>query len=376
MVVVWQVVAVHDENVSLNSFKMAKRRVNPEIFRSGITKTWPQSVKLLNYAQNFRIINVHQKFLQNYWLNKDVRKSLFLYSDYQRKILKTNPRAFAVVLNIVKKTIQLRRRVLLQTLFVGGFRDMLTKRNSGDQSGLFTPLSYWYRKNKKLKFQLHHRHSRSDSYLLTHERQQIAMQMFYGTESLSRQGVFPMYNNVLRVQDTLESVKGSTSLRRYQFNVAAIRPPRWTMYISLKKHSFKRSVGYITAQPKFRPTNHYYIVLLTQLNLALHWRSSHLFAEVLKNVLEQRRRVLGFLRIIHEVLNRLHLNRYQISYISILVTGSFGKLSRSRSLRLGRLEQNMERSVSSLSNPISYTDTQIWTIRGALGLRVWFFWEK
>lgn len=34
---------------------MAKKRINPEIFRAGIVTTWPAQVKLLNYANQLHL---------------------------------------------------------------------------------------------------------------------------------------------------------------------------------------------------------------------------------------------------------------------------------------------------------------------------------
>lgn len=66
------------------------------------------------------------------------------------------------------------------------------------------------------------------------------------------------------------SIGGSTPLRQYQFNVSEIRPPHSKIFISLQRYSFKKAVGYITSRPATRDYKGRYVVLLSQLNIALH----------------------------------------------------------------------------------------------------------
>lgn len=67
---------------------------------------------------------------------------------------------------------------------------------------------------------------------------------------------------------------------------------------------------------------------------------------------------------------RLQINRYNITALFIMVTGSFGKMSRTRVLRIGSVPSLVSHSLTNISQPVSYSAEQAQTKRGALGLRV------
>lgn len=75
------------------------------------------------------------------------------------------------------------------------------------------------------------------------------------------------YNNFYYLTNGLG---GSTALRRYQFNLTQIQPAQWTLFLKLTRHSFKKMVGYITSTPHVKRYGGRYILLLSQLNIALH----------------------------------------------------------------------------------------------------------
>jgi hypothetical protein len=132
-------------------------------------------------------------------------------------------------------------------------------------------------------------------------------------------------------------------------------------------------VGYITSTPRITRYRGHYILLLSQLNIALHWKSSYLFVSVLKTAIEQKKRVPGFLRLFQSTLLRLQINRYNITTVLVMVTGSFGKMSRTRVLRIGQSTNAISHSLTCFTQPVSYSAEQVQTRRGALGLRVWLF---
>ncbi len=76
-------------------------------------------------------------------------------------------------------------------------------------------------------------------------------------------------------------------------------------------------------------------------------------------MLEQRRRVQGALRLIHELLNRLHLARFNILCLKMKITGSFGKLTRSKSIRLGRIGAEIPHSLTNINQSVSYSYSQV-----------------
>lgn len=93
----------------------------------------------------------------------------------------------------------------------------------------------------------------------------------------------------------------------------------------------------------------------------------------MKSTIEQKKRAPGFLRLFQSTLARLQINRYNITTVLIMVTGSFGKMTRTRVLRLGSAPQGVTHSLTSFYQPVSYTAEQAQTVLGTLGLRVWLF---
>lgn len=91
---------------------------------------------------------------------------------------------------------------------------------------------------------------------------------------------------------------------------------------------------------------------------------------MLKTAIEQKKRAPGFLRLFNSTLARLQINRYNITTILITVSGSFGKMSRTRVLRIGSFPRSLTHSLTTFDQPVSYTSQQIQTSRGTLGLRV------
>ena len=85
---------------------------------------------------------------------------------------------------------------------------------------------------------------------------------------------------------------------------------------------------------------------------------------------EQHRRVQGSLRLVHELLNRMNLSRYNILCIKMKIIGSFGKITRTKVIRLGRTEIMWSKNITSLEQKITYSSLPAVTIRGVLGVNV------
>lgn len=82
---------------------------------------------------------------------------------------------------------------------------------------------------------------------------------------------------------------------------------------------------------------------------------------------------MGFLKLVQETLNRMYINRYNISTIYLMATGSFGKLTRTRAIRIGPRIKQPKHSLTALSQPVNYSTIHVHTPRGTIGLRVWLF---
>ena len=350
---------------------MAKKRVNPLIFRAGITQTWPDTVKLQHYKANvmFRI-GLNRQF-NPFWYKK--LRVIYPDSASSKFMQKKNHESFKEIYGFEMMS-QLRRR---KYLFFTAFNTQRLRYprfyRQVDENNTFQTLQHWYKKFKNL--------SKNRLPLSFHDRNVFVaenqIQMLRNTMLLKmiNQQKFVPYALQKVVYNIDTSIGGSTPLRQYQFNVSEIIPPQSKIFISLQRYSFKKAVGYITSRPVTRDYKGRYVVLLSQLNIALHWRSASLFVSVFKAVLEQKQRAPGFIRLLRELLTRIQLDHYNITSIFVHVSGSFGKITRTKVLRFSSSSQPTFHSKTGLDQPINFANTQLVTHRGVLGLSVWFFWS-
>jgi hypothetical protein len=254
---------------------MAKKQVNPLIFRAGITQNWPTNLKLENYTLNFFYSETIQNRLSDHWGNKTLRKILLkrslrrwrskgvqkkLAAEAKQKLYDSEdeddvPKIF--YFQFLKKRIETRRRGLLFRVTLARFRLLKVRR----LRRFFHPrVEYWYKKTYKNLAKKKHL-LRSVQPFLRDERQIVWYRNYVNMELSKMQSNLRILLRSV-ITDARSSVAGSTVLRRYQCNITAIQPPFWTRSIRLKHASFKKIAGYVIPWRRERGLGIHYLILL------------------------------------------------------------------------------------------------------------------
>ncbi len=70
------------------------------------------------------------------------------------------------------------------------------------------------------------------------------------------------------------------------------------------------------------------------------------------------------------VIRNFDMNRFGISGILIHVKGSFGKMTRTKTVRIRPWREGQRESVNMLDHPVSFASTQLILLRGVLQMKV------
>lgn len=95
-----------------------------------------------------------------------------------------------------------------------------------------------------------------------------------------------------------------------------------------------------------------------------------LFAKTLAFLVERKKGASGFLRLFGGALVRLQGLRFNVTSICINIKGSFGKITRTKTIRLGKKGILQKKNLTTFDQLVSYTNLQSITKRGVLGISV------
>jgi len=397
---------------------MAKNKIHPEGFRLGKSVNWNSNIKLQFYKKHVRSSLILSNQFKNiiWWQKKN-----FLNQRKIRKFAKLPIRTF------FEKSIQLdlklnyRRRALkfkLLTCLHGFYQypkvfDYKAQRSEGfittinsfkQKPFLLNAKNYFFRNSinlrsyfdrninyckleapafkkitppKILKVKtrrlLELKKYTDDNKEILYEKRLVLERNILNFKILNYQKFFP-YFIYYTFQNFTRGLRGSTSLRRYQYCLDSITPSDWYKSIKLKTKSYKKIVGSLDNNI-YTPdiplaTN----MLATNLNIALHWHSSLLFAKTLAFLVERKKGASGFLRLFGGALVRLQGLRFNVTSICINIKGSFGKITRTKTIRLGKKGILQKKNLTTFDQLVSYTNLQSITKRGVLGISVWLYW--
>ena len=396
---------------------MAKNKIHPEGFRLGKTSNWNSNIKLQFYKKHVRSSLILSNQFKNiiWWQKKNflnqrkIRKfaklpirTFFeksiqpdLKLNYRRRLLKFNfltclhgfyqypkvfdykaqkSEGFISTINSFKQ-----KSFLLNSTnsFFGCsiklrayFDRNINYCNSEKRNYVLPSVKILKMNNRRL---LELKKATDDSKEILYEKRLVLERNLLTLNILNYQKFFPYFINY-SFQNFTRGIRGSTSLRRYQYCLDSITPSDWYKSIKLKTKSYKKIVGSLDNNI-YTPdiplaTN----MLATNLNIALHWHSSLLFAKTLAFLVERKKGASGFLRLFGGALVRLQGLRFNVTAICINIKGSFGKITRTKTIRLGKKGILQKKNLTTFDQLVSYTNLQSITKRGVLGISVWLYW--
>lgn len=402
---------------------MAKSKVHPEAFRVGYNKPWNLNIKLINYTTNYHVYSNLYSFYQNYWYTKTIKKhypnfvNLERYSRFWEKttIKRKIPLIPLRTSNMFQHGFLRRRRYVLVNMLYSlnwnltqlcapsaalywksYFPETLAKtktiyhRNSRLKNAPEFPTFSYEKlmvnvseKNKNYikklpKFQEQPKpprtpFSKMDKNLTNFGCTLNWQRNILMKETLKWQKYIPTILDI-QTYNGFSGIIGSTPLRSYQYSIKGIIPPKYMFLIKIHKMSFLKKTAYVLSSLKSYKGLPKYYLFLSQLNIALHWKSSYVISILITKMIAPWQQAFGFLNFFKQILYRIHIERFNIRGIYINVKGSFGKTTRTQTLRIKPPEGLSTLQLQRLDERVSYSITQLKSIRGVLSMKVWLVW--
>lgn len=216
----------------------------------------------------------------------------------------------------------------------------------------------------------------------------VTQKSFFARFSLKKQRFAPVYTRFI-TNNTLFSVYGSVPLREYQFALHKLQQPKWNFPGKKGSRTYrwnamtlpgfdKDTFSMIKTKRKMQNRGKMfffsYYRWLSLLNIALHWKSTHLFLKAIVYLFQRKRTAITYnIKFLRGILAKLFLYRTNVQTITVVIRGSFGKITRTTSWSLQKTQKFYKRKQTDIAADVGFAQKQIKRNRGILGVSLWIF---